>query len=48
MAISSLVYGTLPLEELEFQGEITISESWARHALERWFPPKPLYNVIYF
>ncbi len=47
-AFSSLVYGILPLEELEFQGELKISESWARHALKRWFPPLPLYNVVIF
>jgi predicted acetyltransferase len=47
-AFSSLVYGTLSVEELEFQGEITITEDWARHTLQRWFPLLPLYNVVYF
>ncbi len=47
-ALSSLVYGTQPLEEIEFQEKITISEDWARHTLQRWFPPLPLYNVVYF
>ncbi len=47
-AFSSLVYGAQPVEELEFQGELSISEEWARHALQRWFPPLPIYNVVYF
>lgn len=47
-ALSSLIYGTQPLEELEFQGKITIEEQWAQHILKRWFPPLPLYNVVYF
>ncbi len=47
-ALSSLVYGTQSLEELEFEGQLTIAEKWARHALQRWFPPLPLYNVVYF
>ncbi|MFX1509970.1 MAG: enhanced intracellular survival protein Eis [Promethearchaeota archaeon] len=47
-ALSSLVYGTQPLEELEFEGKLTITEEWARHTLHRWFPPLPLYNVVYF
>jgi predicted acetyltransferase len=47
-ALSSLVYGTQPLEELEFQNQISVAEKWARHALQRWFPPLPLYNVVYF
>jgi predicted acetyltransferase len=47
-ALSSLLYGTLPLEELEFQGKLSINEEWARHILQRWFPPLPLYNVVYF
>jgi predicted acetyltransferase len=47
-ALSSLLYGTLPLEELEFQRKLTINEEWARHTLQRWFPPLPLYNVVYF
>ena len=38
----------LSVEELEFQGEITITEDWARHTLQRWFPLLPLYNVVYF
>ena len=47
-ALTALVYGTQPLEELEFQGEVVISESWARHVLQRWFPVLPLYNNVYF
>jgi len=47
-ALSSLVYGTQPLDEIEYQGKILISEEWARHTLQRWFPPLPLYNVLYF
>ncbi|MFX1576724.1 MAG: enhanced intracellular survival protein Eis [Promethearchaeota archaeon] len=47
-AFSSLLYGTQSLEELEFQGNITVSEKWARHILQRWFPPLSLYNVVYF
>jgi predicted acetyltransferase len=47
-ALSSLVYGTMPLAEIEFQGGITISEEWARPILHSWFPPMPLYNVLYF
>lgn len=47
-AFSSLVYGTLSVEELEFQGELTIAEDWARHTLQRWFPLLPIYNVVYF
>lgn len=47
-ALSALVYGTHPIEELEFQAELSITEEWARHALQRWFPPLPLYNVVYF
>jgi predicted acetyltransferase len=47
-ALSSLVYGTQSLEENEFQGRISISEEWVRHTLQRWFPPLPLYNVLYF
>jgi predicted acetyltransferase len=47
-ALSSLVYGTQPLEELEFEGKLTITEEWARNTLQRWFPPRSLYNVVYF
>ncbi len=47
-ALSSLVYGTQLVDELEYQGTISISEDWARHTLQRWFPPLPLYNVLYF
>lgn len=47
-AFSALVFGTLSLEELEYQEEITISEPWARHTLQRWFPELSVYNVVYF
>ena len=47
-ALSSLIYGTQPIEELEYHGLISISEKWARHTLQRWFSPLSLYNVLYF
>ena len=47
-AFSSLVYGTLSIEELMFRGEIALTEDWARHTLQGWFPLLPLYNVLYF
>ncbi len=45
---SALAYGTQPVEELEFQGELAISEEKTRHTLRRWFPTLPIYNVLYF
>ena len=47
-AFSALVYGTQPVEELVFQGTLTISEDHVRKILQRWFPPHPIYNVLYF
>ncbi len=47
-ALSALVYGTQLVEELEFQEELSVTEEWARHTLQRWFPPLHLYNVVYF
>jgi predicted acetyltransferase len=46
--LTALVYGTQPLEELEFHNQLSIAEESARNALKRWFPPLPLYNVLYF
>lgn len=47
-AFSSLVYGTLSVEELMFRREIALTDDWAQHTLQRWFPLLPLYNVLYF
>jgi len=47
-AFSSLVYGTLSVEELVFRREIALTDDWAQHTLQRWFPLLPLYNVLYF
>ncbi len=47
-ALSALVYGTLPVEELEYQGLLKIKEEWVRHTLNRWFPTLPLFNPVYF
>jgi len=47
-AISSLVYGTHTLEEIEYEGWIRISEPGAKRMLEKWFPPIPIYNFYQY
>jgi predicted acetyltransferase len=47
-ALSALVYGTLPVEELEYHGFLQIKEEWVRHTLNRWFPTLPIFNPVYF
>jgi predicted acetyltransferase len=47
-AFSSLVFGAVDIAELEFQGGIAIYKEEVRPILQNWFPPIPLYNVVYF
>ncbi|UCH79100.1 MAG: GNAT family N-acetyltransferase [Candidatus Coatesbacteria bacterium] len=47
-ALSALAYGTLPTAELARRGWLAGGEAAALELLDRWFPPRPLFNTIDF
>jgi predicted acetyltransferase len=46
--ISALVYGTLPLAELEHREWLKVNNPGVRNLLETWFTPMTLYNTFRF
>jgi len=44
--ISALVYGTLPVEEIEYKGWLEFFDKQAKQILQRWFPPMPVYSAF--
>ncbi len=46
--ISSLVYGTLPVEELKFKGWLELSDEETGKTLQQWFPSLPIFNAFFF
>jgi predicted acetyltransferase len=46
--LSALVYGTLPLEEIEHKGWATVEAPEDRELLLQWFPPRPIFNAYGF
>jgi predicted acetyltransferase len=47
-ALSALAYGTLPTAELARRGWLAGGEAATLELLDRWFPPRPLFNTIDF
>jgi predicted acetyltransferase len=45
--LSALVYGTMPLEEIEYMGWGEVHGS-SRQILQRWFPVQPIHNAFEF
>jgi len=45
--LSALVYGTIPLEEIEYMGWGEVRGS-SRQILQRWFPVQPIHNAFDF
>lgn len=46
--ISALVYGTLPVEELEFKGWLELSDKKTGITLQQWFPVIPIHNAFHY
>ncbi len=46
--LTSLLYGTLSIDELEFVGLIHILRAEKRDLIRRWFPTIPFYNSYYY
>jgi predicted acetyltransferase len=46
--LSALVYGTLPLEEIEHRGWVTIEAPEDQQLLQQWFPPVSFFNAYDF
>ena len=46
--LSALVYGTLPLEEIEHKSWATIAAPDDGQLLQQWFPAKPIFNAYDF
>jgi hypothetical protein len=45
--LSALVYGIMPLEEIEYMGWGEVRGS-SRQILQRWFPVQPIHNAFEF
>lgn len=46
--LSALVYGTLPLEELEHKGWASVEGAEDRQLLQKWFPTQPFFSAYGF
>lgn len=46
--ISALIYGTLPLEEIEYRQWLNVLSADKRETLKRWFSVLPIYNTFRF
>ena len=46
--LSALVYGALPVDEIEYRGWISDVQDNARDLLDAWFPKMTLFNTNHF
>ena len=44
--LTSLVYGTLSIEEIEFRGWLQTKNLLAKELLKQWFPTLPIYSAF--